>query len=488
MGDPSIGNRATRGAMWSIGASVGARVIGLVGTIFMTRVLAPDVIGEVSAAAVLASSTNALSHVGFNQYLLTQAHESSERTYHVAVVNAVFGTVGLALIAFSGSLFAGMFSAPNLTAYLPGLALAVLLRRYGAIADKILVRDLRFRELAVASAAGELVYTFSAVALAATTRLGGQAIVVGNLLQSIVTTGLIVHATGFGWLVRAPWSWRRAREILTYGYPIGLGQLLYFGARYWDNLAFGAFFGQRVLGLYNMAYNLADIPAVQFGEQMAGVLLPAMQKVNETERKRAVVRASALLALVVFPIAIGLGTIAQSLMAVLLKPAWQGVAPLLTVLSALSVFRPLTFALSSYLTTLGRNKTTMALEAVKLVLLLGCIAAFARWGPLASATAVGLAFAAHALLTAALLVITDGISGRALFGGFLRPLVACLVMSAAVLGARHGLLARGVSSRWLLLAVEIVVGALVYVPMALLVARETSLEFVGRVRKALGRG
>ncbi|MGZ3416658.1 MAG: oligosaccharide flippase family protein [Polyangiales bacterium] len=488
MAATSIGNRAARGAMWNVGASVGSRVVGLIGTLYMTRLLSPDVIGEVSAAAVLSQTANWMSHWGFNQYMVTKAQGSSERTYHVAVINTVFALIGIALIAFTGSLFAPLLSAPNLAAYLPGLALSVLIRRLTGVADKVLVRDLRFREVAIANAVGELVFTVSAVTMAATTKLGGQAIVIANILQALVAAVLVLRATGFAWFQRAPWSWARAKEIVQYGFPLGVAQVLSNASRYWDNLAFSAFFGRRVLGLYNMAYNLADIPAVQFGEQIAGVLLPAMQNVSEENRKRAVVRASALLGLIVFPMAIGLGAIAQSLIELLLRPEWQGVAPLLTVLCALSVFRPLTWVFGSYLAAYGRNRTLMALEALKLVLLIGCIAAFAKFGPLWSAGAVGLAFATHALVMSALVVRTDGISGRELASGFIRPLVACVVMAAAVIAVRHGLHTRGITHKLVVLLVEIVVGAIVYVPLALLLARETSEELVGRVRKALRRG
>ncbi len=488
MAATSIGNRAARGAMWNVGASVASRVVGLVGTLYMTRLLLPDVIGEVSAAAVLAQSASWLSHWGFNQYMVTKAAEDDDRTYHVTVMNVVFGFVGITLIAFTGSLFGPVFSTPNLALYLPGLALSVLIRRLTGVVDKVLVRELRFREVAIANAVGEILFTVTAISLAATTKLGGQAIVIANIVQSLVAALLVVRAAGFGWLHRVPWKWERAREIVRYGFPLGVAQVLGSASRYWDNLAFSAFFGRRVLGLYNMAYNLADVPAVQFGEQIAGVLLPAMEKVSPADRKRAVVNASALLALVVFPMAIGLGAVSRSLIALLLKPDWQGVAPLLTVLAALSVFRPLTWVFSSYLATFGRNRMLMALEAMKLVLLIGCIAAFAKWGPLWSAGAVGLAFALHALAMVTFVVRADGISVRALASGFFRPLLACAVMTAAVLGVRHGLHLRGIRAPLIVLLAELLTGGVVYVAAALVVARDTSHEFIGRVRKALRRG
>ena len=298
--------------MWSVGVSIGARAVGLVGTLFMTRLLAPDVIGEVAAAAVLAQTGNWVSHWGFNQYMVVHGATSAEKTYHVTVLNLMLGLVGVALVTSMGGYFERAFNVPHLSGLLPGLALAVLIRRIG---DKVLVRETRFRELAIANGLGELAFTLCALTLAATTKLGGMAIVIGNILQSTVTTTLIVRATGLGWFQLSPWRWERAREIVRFGLPLGFGQLFNFGSRYWDNLAFGAYFGPTVMGHYNMAYNLVDVPAVQVGEQLTAVLFPAMSQTRPENCRRLMVRSTALMALIVFPLATGLGAIAPTLIA-----------------------------------------------------------------------------------------------------------------------------------------------------------------------------
>ena len=43
------------------------------------------------------------------------------------------------------TVFPGYRNAPELTAYLPGLVLSVLIRRLGAVPDKVLARDMLFR-------------------------------------------------------------------------------------------------------------------------------------------------------------------------------------------------------------------------------------------------------------------------------------------------------------------------------------------------------
>ncbi|HZJ61944.1 MAG TPA: oligosaccharide flippase family protein [Kofleriaceae bacterium] len=484
----SVGRRAARGAIWNVGASMGTRVIGLIGTLFMTRLLRPDVIGEVASASVIAQTANWLSSWGFNQYMIVHGKQGDEQTYHVAVVNWVLGGVGLCAIAGTGAWFAPIFNAPHLASYLPGLALAILVRRVGAVPDKVLAREMRFRELAIANGAGDLAYTITAIALARMTELGGHAIVIGNIVQSTVATSLVVRATGLGWLRRTPWRWERVREILRFGLPLGFAQLFDFATRYWDNLAFGAYFGPKIVGFYNMAYNLADIPAVQIGEQISGVLLPAMTGVDPADRKAALIRSTGLMALVVFPLAIGLGSVAPTLIRCILNDAWQGVAPLLTVLSVLSVVRPMAWGVSAYLASFSRTRTLMCLELLKLVLLFGCIVAFSSLGPVWTAASVGIAFGAQALVAIGLVIATDAVPAWPLASALLRPLAACGVMAAAVLGVREGMIGSGVTAAKAILPVEIVVGALVYVAAAFAIAGPTARDFLRLLRRALKRG
>lgn len=484
----SVGGRAARGALWNVGASTGTRVIGLLGTLYMTRLLRPDMIGEVASASVIAQTANWMSSWGFNPYMIVHGVKGDEQTFHAAVVNLVFGFVGLCAIAGTGAWFAPVFHAPHLASFLPGLALAILIRRIGAVPDKVLVRELRFRELAIANGMGELAYTITAIALASSTELGGQAIVVGNIVQSTIATSLILRATGLGWFRPTPWRWERVREILRFGLPLGIAQLFDFATRYWDNLAFGAYFGPRVVGFYNMAYNLADIPAVQVGEQISGVLLPAMASIEIKERKAALIRSTALMSLVVFPLAVGLGAVAPTLIRCLLNDEWQGVAPLLAVLSVLSVVRPMSWGVAAYLASFSRTRALMLLALLKLVLLFGCIVAFSPLGPLWTAASVGIAFGGQALAAIGLVIYTDRIPAGPLASAILRPIAACAVMAAAVLGARHAMGALGVELAKVLLPVEIVVGAVAYIAAAFALAGPTARDFVQLLRRALRRG
>jgi PST family polysaccharide transporter len=236
-----------------------------------------------------------------------------------------------------------------------------------------------------------------------------------------------------------------------------------------------------------MAYNLADIPAIQVGEQIALVLMPSMAELPRDRRPAALERSSALLSLIIFPLAVGLGLVAYPLIALVLpNNEWQEVAPLLAVLTCLSVFRPITWVLSAYLEAESKTNRLMLLELLKIGLLILGIAALHPFGLRVAAFAVGIAFGFTALLGIAV-VVREGVSWRALFSGFARPLLACGVMALAVLGVDRALVALGWDYPIVQLIVEIVVGAVAYVIAAFAFARETAIDLLQLLKKALKR-
>src|SRR5205814_8565025 len=98
-----------------------------------------------------------------------------------------------------------------------------------------------------------------------------------------------------------------------------------------------------------------------------------------------------------------------------------------------------------------------------------------------------IAFGGEALTEIGLVIYTDRIPAWPLASAVLRPLSACGVMAAAVLGTRAALPALGVVLAQVILPVEIVVGALVYVAAAFVLAGPTARDFLQLLRKALRR-
>ncbi len=475
-----------RGALWTISASMGSRAIGLLGTLVVTRFIAPAEYGEVTVASVVVLTANQISTLGLGQYLVARPDAPRNVAFHATVFHVGFGIVAAAVVLALGGRLGPSLDAPEMIRFLPGLVLSGLLERLAYVPERVLVRDLRFRAVSGVRTAADLAHSVVCVSLAAL-GWGGAAIVMGNVARSAVrATCFFVAVKLRDWLEPSRLSLEVTRKLFAFGVPMSLGALCSFASRRWDNLLVSRFFGPGPTGLYNLAYNLADVPAIQVGEQIGDVLLPSFARIELSRRPAALVRSMAMLALIVFPLAIGLGAVAPTLVATVFDTRWRPLAPMLVLLSALSVTRPIGWTVESYLQAREMPKLILGLEAFKVVALVVFIVTLGRISPLWTCAAVGVAFAAHALASLWMVRRTDGLPLSISLGALWPALVASVPMVAAVLGARHALLGAGIVKPLACLSVEVLAGAFGYVLGAFIVAPRSSRELVTRVVDAMG--
>jgi PST family polysaccharide transporter len=479
-----VADGAARGAAWNVGTTLVTRAAGLVGTLLVTRFVAPEEMGEVSAAFVVVFTASGLTNLRFGNFLIAKQADAAA-AFNANVVHIALGIVALAGVVLLRHPLADLIEAPGMARFIPLYALVAMIERVGYLPDRMLVREMQFRPLSIARAVGELAY--STISLGTAPFIGGMGLVVGSLVRSTLVTAMMVRAAAWkDYGPRAPIRWSTIREMLAYCAPLVVSGMAEFASSKWDNLLVSRYFGPRQLGMYNLAYNLADTPSAAVSEQANDVLFPSFAKLEPQHRNAALERATRLMALVVFPLAVGLGAVAHTVVHVFFDPRWAEVAPMLAILSILSVARPVALPLLSFLQAQHRPRAIMAQSLAKIVLLIAMVALFARWGPLWTCIGVGAAFVLHAALCLLFVRVLDGVSMLRVFFGVLPVLLACAAMAGAVVATRLAFEGIG-STGWLSLIVQIIVGGAAYIAAAFVVARPIAMDFVTQVRKIVRR-
>lgn len=176
----SLAESTARGAVWTIVTSVGGRFIGVLGTMAMTRFLAPSVVGDVAVATIVVMIVGWLATWGFGPYVVVKGRgpDAPEVIWHATVGYFVLGVIAFVPIAIWGHHVTPWFKSIDGGQYVPGMALVFFAKRITAIPERILVRDMRFRALGLANATGELVYTVVALGCAMG-GMGGMSVVIG---------------------------------------------------------------------------------------------------------------------------------------------------------------------------------------------------------------------------------------------------------------------------------------------------------------------
>lgn len=486
-GNEGLAGRAAFAAAWTISAGLATRVLGMLGTLLLTYFLAPDVLGEVSGASILVVSANQLGTLGVGQYIIAKRDTAGrDVVWHATVIHQLLGIAVIIAVFAAQHSIARFLHSPNLTRFVPGLLLSVLIDRISFVPERILARDMRFGALSAARTTGEIAYSVCSVALASA-GLGGMAVVLANVLRSVTRAAMVlVWVDRREWLSRYPLSRKLVRELLRFGWPLCIGSTAQLAARRWDNLGIERLFGPWVMGEYNQAYNLAEIPGAQIGEQIGDVLLPTLARLGLEDRKRALVRALGLMSLLVFPLAVGLGAVAPALVHALLGPRWQGIAPMVTILSVMSIARPFGWMISAYLQARDRLRVVLWLDVTKVLSLVGLIAVLGSLGgPLWACAGVGLAYGANALAGMWTVQRLDGVRMTAFLVECGGALFACVPMVLAVMAAATVLNATAVP-RGVGVALEIAVGGVAYVAAALVIARRRSADLLRLLRGIAG--
>src|SRR5205823_12283189 len=133
-----------------------------------------------------------------------------------------------------------------------------------------------------------------------------------------------------------------------------------------DDVAAGRVLGQTAVGLYGMAWTLANVPlekVVSLVTQIIPSYLATVQK-DAAALRRYLTNLSEALALITFPLTIGLALVASDVVPLVLGKKWVGMIAPLRVLCFYTAFRSLVALLPKILTAIGNARFTMRIELV----------------------------------------------------------------------------------------------------------------------------
>jgi PST family polysaccharide transporter len=478
----SIANTAIVGAIWNVASRLGARVVGLIATLVITRFISPEVMGEVGVAIVAVATAHFASDLAFGQYVVVKSKDNQSAVFHALIFTLIaVGVVTLALLLLAGPV-GELLGATEMERYAPVMAMAMVFERIGRIPASIALRDLRFKLFASVSAISELAYAAVAVIMAAR-GFGGDSIVWANVAQWGLWALWLGLAVKPGlWLKPFAITLRETKKLLNFGVPIALSNVAHDASYNWDRLIITHLFGARVHGIYGLGKRLSAVPADNVGDAVSDVLIPSFVRMGPEESRKAVVRACHLVAIIVYPMAAGLAAVSPTLVHTLFTPEWYEIAMPLTILAAVSLIDPLGDTMTSYLKARDMPWSVMLVQVSFLAVLLGSIYVLGYFfGLMGACLGVGVGMFYRAIAGLYIAHLRDQVSMTAMLFGLVRVALAAGVMALSVVAVREAFTG-ALESVHLALAIEIAVGAVSYPIAAFALAGPIAREVVRWIR------
>jgi teichuronic acid exporter len=309
--------------------------------------------------------------------------------------------------------------------------------------------------------------------------LGYWSLVLGNLAGHTAQSVLIVVARPHRFAIP---RMRLLRRPLLFGWHVLVSVVASSAYERLDNVTAGRALGQAALGVYGMAWNLANVPMEKLTTLVTTTIptyLAAVQ--NDPAALRRYLRTlTESLAIATFPATIGLALVARDLIPFALGHKWDGVIVPLEILCVYVTFRSIVALLGKLLTAVGNPRFVMWDDLAALVILPAAFYIGSRWGTQGIAWGWVAAYPLIALplywKTFKTIEMPVGDYMRALRPG----LHGTVVMVLAVSLVKWALLPKG--SAPLRLVIEIATGAAAYIGTLALLHRERMMAFLRTAR------
>ena len=409
------------------------RLIGVVSTLILARLLVPADFGIVAMASLAIALADVMLDLGVNIALIqnrnaTSAHFNTAWT--LRLVQTAFATL---VVLVAAPFAADYFHNDHIQPVLQVLAFSILISGFeniGIIAfQKEMQFGAEFRFMFMRRIAGFLVTIVAAWVLRSY-----WALVVGTLVGRVIGVGLsyAVHP------MRPRLSFEKFGEIFSVSQWMlvrGIGGYLQNNLH---RMLVGRWSPVSTMGAYTLADEISAMPTGELLAPLNRVLFPAFAAAahNPPELKRLFLLAQGLQTLIAVPAAAGLALVADETVRLLLGDKWLLVVPFMQVLALVNIGQALTTSSGYVLMVLGQFKSStigmwlliLVFAALALTVFAGADALTIAWLRLTVGACAGIALYFW-LLVRALPVIRYS----DLLGTSIRPLIGAAGMAAVLI-------------------------------------------------------
>ena len=429
-----LDTKIMRGSAWSALGYGGANVFGLVTTVVLARLLAPDDFGVIALALALLAVAQIAQESGLGAALIVHRGDMRRAAATVSVFSPLVALLLYTIFFVGAPVAADFFDEARLTDVLRVMALVLVLRGLAIMPRALLERQMRFGPITAIELGAGFAQAATAIALA----YGGAglwSLVAGQLAFGGAMAAL---SWAFSPLWPSPFDARRdtLRELVAYGRHVGVANLLNYGNVNAQGIVVGRVLGATALGYYSIASRLAYMPVGVAGNIVGRGVFSALSRVaDDRERFRQIwLENVQRLALLSTPAAIGIALVADPFVMTFLGEDWESAIVPLQILALNGGVVPFAATSGEVFQALGRPNLRVLAECMYLVLIVPALVIGAEWhGIVGAAAAVVLVNGAFGIAMLAFMMRLLGVQVHELGHAVVRPALGWAVMAISML-------------------------------------------------------
>jgi O-antigen/teichoic acid export membrane protein len=471
----SVKARVFRSGIWvSLSGAIGG-LLNVIRSIVLARLLSPEMFGLMGLASIAIRTIETFTRPGISQALIARQRSFDEASATAFTLLIGRGLLLSVILLASASFIAEFYESDQLESVLAVLSLTFIIGGFANINTVARQRELDFRSLTYLGLVGSVLSTVVTIAAAFWLR-SVWALVIGQVAS--VTFATVLSYYFIPGRIRVAFDWQIARELVTYGKFITGSSIMMFIAAEMDSLVLGKLVSLEVLGLYTLAYTIANLVTANVSKIVSSIMMPAYSKLQSDVPavRNAYVRSLNFVMTGVLPISIGLILVAEPLIENVYGEKWVPAARGLQILALFGLLRSLASFTGYLFEGIGMPRIAFQIGTLRMLTVVPLIVPMVHW--------LGLEGAA---VTATVGVLVQWLAGvyflgsrlrlsfRELLGALWRPLWTSSIMALGVAGAQQMIEGRSLTG----LASLVLIGAVIYVALNLRVLLALRREGIG---------
>ncbi|HTG04542.1 MAG TPA: oligosaccharide flippase family protein, partial [Bradyrhizobium sp.] len=253
-------------------------------------------------------------------------------------------------------------------------------------------------------------------------------------------------------------------------------------ARNADKFLIGRFLGSQDLGYYDLAYRLMLYPLQGISAVIRRVMFPLYSRMQDDSGQFGwtYLKVASAIALISFPLMLGLTALAGPFVLTLFGPAWAPVIPLLLILAPLGALQSIVTTAGDIFTAKGRTDWALWWTIGAGLLIVLSFVLGLPWGIVGVSASYAIMFLLLTYPSLSIPLSLIGLKVRDLAGVLWRPAACSLVMYAVVAAA--ALWSPPGAPGWLTLSLLVPLGVAVYLASCWALNRALLLEVISILR------
>lgn len=475
----SLKRKTIKGVAWNGVGNIASQILRMVTLVIMVRLLTPDDYGTYAILSIFVGFFSVLANMGISQAVIYLDTPSDRMLSSIFMLNLGVGLVLYGFLLLLAGPAATFFENDAIASLLRIIGILFVIGAFNVVQEALLQKKLNFKVVVLRDLTSQAVGASVGIGMA----LAGYGVqsLVGAALAGALSKTILLWTVS-GWRPLFWFSMSDIRLIWAYCFNLtGFSFINYF-ARNADNFLIGKFLGSGALGVYSVAYNLMLYPLTNVSGVIMRVLFPALStiKSDPVRFKQSYLKVIRYIALISFPMMLGLLVVADTFVAVAFGTRWADLAPLLQVLALVGMVQSIVTTVGVVYTALGSTALMLKIGTVNAVVAVLSFVVGLPFGVIGVAAAYALAnlvmlfpnlyYSWHQIG----LGVGEGLWALRHF------LVSALGMALAVSLLSSALDQTAWPELWILLS-QIVVGAFVYVAFLLAFTKMGVLEMVREI-------